>query len=26
VAEMDKEREEIRQFVYSAKGEPSAKP
>jgi tetratricopeptide (TPR) repeat protein len=26
MAEMDKEREEIRQFVYSAKGEPSAKP
>jgi hypothetical protein len=26
MAEMDRERDEIRQFVYSAKGEPSAKP
>jgi tetratricopeptide (TPR) repeat protein len=26
MAEMDKQKEEIRQFVYSAKGEPAAKP
>jgi tetratricopeptide (TPR) repeat protein len=26
LAEMDKQKDEIRQFVYSAKGEPSAKP
>jgi tetratricopeptide (TPR) repeat protein len=26
LAEMDKQKDEVRQFVYSAKGEPSAKP
>jgi tetratricopeptide (TPR) repeat protein len=26
MAEMDKQKDEVRQFVYSAKGEPSAKP